>query len=84
MGDVIMYTTSWCPDCRRAKTFMQTRGIAFREVNIETDEIAEERVIEANDGKRKVPTFEISGRYFSCSPFNAGQLADELGISLNQ
>lgn len=84
MSHVIMYTTSWCPDCRRAKSFMQARGIAFREVNIETDESAEDLVIEANNGKRKVPTFEIGGRYFACSPFNAVQLADELGIPLNQ
>jgi len=84
MSNVTMYTTSWCPDCRRAKTFMQARGIAFREVNIETDESAEDVVIEANKGKRKVPTFEIGGRYFACSPFNPVQLADELGISLNQ
>jgi len=84
MSYVTMYTTSWCPDCRRAKTFMQARGIAFREVNIETDESAEDVVIEANKGRRKVPTFEIGGRYFACSPFNPVQLADELGISLNQ
>jgi len=84
MSNVTMYTTSWCPDCRRAKSFMQARGIAFREVNIETDESAEDVVIEANKGKRKVPTFEIGGRYFACSPFNPVQLADELGIPLNQ
>lgn len=84
MSNVIMYTTSWCPDCRRAKTFMQARGIEFREVNIETDDAAEDVVLEANKGKRKVPTFEVAGRYFACSPFNAAQLAHELGISLNQ
>lgn len=83
MSNVVMYTTSWCPDCRRAKTFMKERGIAFREVNIEQDDSAEDVVIEANQGKRKVPTFEIAGRYFACSPFNPEQLADELGIPLN-
>jgi glutaredoxin len=84
VNNLTMYTTSWCPDCRRAKSFMQARGIAFREVNIEDDESAEDVVIEANKGKRKVPTFEIGGRYFACSPFNAAQLAEELGIALNR
>lgn len=78
-----MYSTMWCPDCRRAKTFLKERGIEFREVNIEQDPTAEEIVVNANNGKRKVPTLEFQGRYFSCSPFNAEKLAEELNIPLN-
>jgi hypothetical protein len=39
--------------------------------------------VKANDGKRKVPTLEIGGRYFACSPFDPEQLAEELNIPLN-
>jgi mycoredoxin len=78
-----MYTTAWCADCRRAKSFMKERGVAFREVNIEEDDGAAELVMRANNGKRKVPTLEIGGRYFACSPFNAQQLATELNVPLN-
>ena len=80
---VTMYTTNWCPDCWRAKSFLKERGIPYHEVNIERDPSAEAIVVRANNGKRSVPTLEIAGRYFSCSPFNAMQLADELGIPLN-
>ena len=80
---VTMYSTAWCPDCRRAKTFLKERGVNFREVNIEEDPAGEEIVIKANDGKRKVPTLEIGGRFFACSPFDAEQLAEELNIPLN-
>lgn len=83
MAKIIMYTSSWCPDCWRAKSFLKARGLEFREVNIEKDELAEGLVIAANNGKRKVPTFEMDGRYFACSPFSATQLASELGIPLN-
>jgi mycoredoxin len=83
MAKITMYTTSWCRDCRRAKSFMQQRGIEFQEVNIEHDHSAEGLVIAANRGKRKVPTFEISGRYFACSPFNPVEFAAELGVPLN-
>jgi mycoredoxin len=83
MEPVTMYTTQLCPDCRRAKSFLKERGVAFREVNIEEDESAEEIVIRANDGKRKVPTLEVAGRYFACSPFDPKQLAVELNIPLN-
>jgi mycoredoxin len=63
--------------------FLRERGIAFREVNIEEDPSGEEIVIKANDGRRRVPTLEVGGRYFACSPFDAEQLAEELKIPLN-
>ena len=83
MEAVTMYTTGWCPDCRRAKSFMKERGVEFREVNIEQDQSAEKIVIKANNGKRKVPTLEVGGRYFACSPFDAEQLAEYLNIPFN-
>lgn len=83
MANVVMYTSSWCPDCWRAKRFMRDRGVEFREVNIEKDATAENTVIAANKGRRKVPTFEVDGRFFACSPFDADQLASQLDIPLN-
>ncbi len=83
MEPLTMYSTNWCPDCWRAKSFLRARGVAFREVNIEEDPCAEEIVIKANNGKCTVPTLEVGGRYFACSPFDAEQLAEELNISLN-
>ncbi len=80
---VTMYSTAWCPDCRRAKMFLKERGVNFREVNIEEDPAGEEIVIKANNGLRKVPTLEVGGRFFACSPFDAEQLAEELNIPLN-
>jgi glutaredoxin len=83
MEPITMYTTAWCPDCRRAKTFLKERGVEYREVNIEVEESAEQIVTKANNGKQVVPTFEVGGRYFACSPFDAEQLAEELNIPLN-
>jgi glutaredoxin len=83
MEPITIYSTTWCPDCRRAKSFLKERGIEFREIDIEQDPGGEDIVIKANDGKRKVPTFDVGGRFFACSPFNAAQLACELKIPLN-
>jgi glutaredoxin len=83
MEPVTMYTTHWCPDCRRAKYFLQQRGVAYLEVNIEEDPSAEDIVRKANQGKRKVPTLKVGDRYFACSPFNAAALALELNVPLN-
>ena len=84
MVDVIMYSSNWCCDCRRAKKFLQERGITFLEVNIDNSVEAAALVMRVNAGRRKVPTIQIEGRYFSCSPFNPYQLAEELNIPLNQ
>jgi mycoredoxin len=78
-----MYSTMWCPDCRRAKDFLKARGVEFEEINIEDDPDAEDIVIAANNGKRKVPTLKVGERFFACSPFNAQLLAEELNIPLN-
>jgi mycoredoxin len=53
---VTMYTTSWCGYCVRLKKMMQHEGIAFAEVNIETDDRAADLVMQANGGNRTVPT----------------------------
>jgi glutaredoxin len=84
MADITVYSTSWCCDCRRAKQFLRERGIAFKEVNIDDKPDAEELVIRANNGLRKVPTLSVDGRYFPCSPFDPYLLAEELKIPLNK
>ena len=83
MESVTMYTTDWCPDCTRAKSFLKDRGVQYREVNIEEDPTGLQIVIDANHGKRKVPTLKVGDRYFACSPFNPVMLASELKIPLN-
>ena len=36
MTHVTVYSTTWCPWCDRAKALLNARGIAFEDVNIET------------------------------------------------
>lgn len=83
MADILMYSTTWCGDCRRAKQFLNERGVKYREINVDEDPDAEELIMEVNDGRRKVPTFAVDGRYFACSPFDPYQLSRELNIPLN-
>jgi mycoredoxin len=83
METITMYTTTWCPDCHRVKSFLKQRGMSYQEVNIEQDELAEAIVLKANRGKRKVPTLKVGERYFACSPFNPVDLAAQLNVPLN-
>ena len=75
-----MYTTTWCPDCWRAKQFLAEHEVPVEEINIEHVEGAAEFVIAANQGKRRVPTFEVNDRTFNCSPYDPEKLILELGI----
>jgi mycoredoxin len=76
-----IYTTSWCPDCYRAKSFLKQRGVTFEEINIEHTPGAAEFVMSSNQGKRRVPTFEVDGRTFHCSPYDPRKLIRELGLA---
>jgi len=83
MDEIVLYSTQWCSDCRRAKRFLSERGVKYREVNIDEDVDAEDLVLRVNDGLRKVPTIQVGDRYFACSPFDPYQLSEELKIPLN-
>lgn len=52
---------------------------------MDIDEVAEaeDLVLRVNDGRRKVPTFALAGRYFACSPFDPQQLSRELELQPN-
>jgi mycoredoxin len=75
-----MYATSWCPDCRRARKFLNERHLPFEEIDIEEHPEAAEFVQSVNSGKRKVPTFDVDGRVFHCSPYDAEKMVRELGL----
>lgn len=53
---ILLYTTTWCPDCRRAKRVFDRVGVPFTEVNIGHAPDAAEYVMQINHGYRSVPT----------------------------
>lgn len=63
-AEVIVYSTTWCPDCHRAKAFLTSRGETYREIDIEAEPEAATIVAAHNDGKHVVPTFAIDGGYY--------------------
>lgn len=55
-SQIVMYTTDFCSDCRRAKVFFEDHQISFLQVHIETDPRAVQFLSEINHGNRSVPT----------------------------
>ena len=66
--DVVLYTTSWCPYCRKARDYLRSRGIDFIEYDIEKDKEAAIRKKQL-DKRGGVPFAIINGR--SISGFSA-------------
>jgi glutaredoxin len=59
--EVILYGTSWCPYCRKAREFFSSRGIDFTDYDIEKDKEAAIRKKEL-DPRGGVPFAIINGR----------------------
>ena len=68
---VVVYTTSWCPVCRRAKAWLRSNGIAYEERDIEaSSEYA--RKIRLLNPRASIPTFDVDGDV--AIGFSEGQL----------
>jgi glutaredoxin len=57
---VIVYTTSWCPVCRRAKDWLRGNGIAYEERDIETSSDNARKVRILNP-RASIPTIDVDG-----------------------
>ena len=52
---ITMYGADWCGDCRRAKAWFDERSIDYDYVDLVADPDETERVLERNDGVKKIP-----------------------------
>lgn len=79
-ADVVMYCTSWCPGCKRARLFFQANNITFSEVDITLDRDAAARVRGWADGNETTPTFNIRGQVLV--NYDERKLKELLGLPL--
>jgi thioredoxin reductase (NADPH) len=78
---IIVYGTTWCPDCRRSKQFLGDQRIHYHWVDIERDSEAMTYVEETNQGKRIIPTIVFPDGSILVEPPNA-ELAEKLDIKV--
>lgn len=76
-GGIVMYCTRWCPDCRRARAWLEERRLAHTEVDIYAVPGALDQVREWGGGHLITPTFDIDGTIIL--DFDEGKLSDLLG-----
>ncbi|RIH87522.1 putative glutaredoxin.1 [Calidithermus terrae] len=71
---ITMYSTAWCPDCKATKMALERLGLSYTEVNIDQHPEGERLVLEANGGRRSVPTLVYGGQAASMSRFSVMKL----------
>lgn len=78
-GDVLMFTTSRCPYCAKAKAYLNAKGIAFRELDIEGSETNRSLFVRA--GGKGVPHTVINrgGREITLRGFSEAAFEGAFG-----
>jgi glutaredoxin len=59
-SDVILYGADWCGACRMAKQYMDDKGIAYDERNVDEPQWAEE--MRAKAGPGGIPVIDVGGQ----------------------
>ncbi len=74
---VIVFSTPTCPWCSRAKGYLRSRGVAFRDVDVSRDPAAARDLVRRT-GQMGVPVIEIDGR--SIVGFDQARIDQLLGM----
>jgi len=80
-----LYSSTWCPDCRNAKRFLDDHGIEYDVIEIDLDEEAAVR-LEQKTGKRGIPYFVLDDKrwvraYIPRQGFDYEGMKELLGLS---
>lgn len=84
MPKVVVYSTTVCPYCVRAKSLLQRKGVEFREIKVDRDMAMMRQMMEKSQ-RRTVPQIFIDdyhvGGYDDMAELDAaGKLDELLGI----
>jgi len=77
---IVVYGTTWCPDCKRSKRFLGQQRVQYDWVDVEQDPQGMHFIEEINQGKQIVPTIVFQDGSALAEPSNA-DLAEKLGIA---
>ena len=59
---ITLYVTGWCPYCQRAKALLDSKQLAFNEVDVDEDPKLRQEMT-ARSGRRTVPQIFIGERH---------------------
>jgi glutaredoxin len=59
--NVVMYMTSWCGFCKKARQYLQTLNVNLEEYDIEKDSVRAGEMMSKSGGSRGIPLIDIEG-----------------------
>jgi mycoredoxin len=77
--DIIFYGTSWCPDCTRARRYLDRHGIDYLYLDIDTNPQAMSALLDISGKDWLVPTITFPDGSVLSNP-TVKALADKLGL----
>ncbi|MDQ2106670.1 glutaredoxin 3 [Azospirillum isscasi] len=85
MADVVIYTTPFCPYCSRAKRLLDSKGVAYEEIDLYMQPGRRDEMVQRAEGRMTVPQIFIDGKPYGGSDDihaldRAGKLDPILGI----
>ncbi|RFU61630.1 glutaredoxin family protein [Peribacillus glennii] len=60
--EITIYTTNTCPYCVQAKNFLHEQRLPYKEVNVQEDYQAAQRLVEET-GQMGVPQINVNGNW---------------------
>ncbi len=78
-GKIVMYSTTWCPDCRRSRAFMTNHNVQHIEVDIGKDRDAFS-FVEKLTRRVRIPTIVFPDGTILIEPTDE-ELSRKLGAS---
>jgi glutaredoxin 3 len=62
LARIEIYTTPYCPFCVRAKALLNSKKVAFEEIDVSDDDDLREQMVKRAGGRRTVPEIFVNGR----------------------
>lgn len=83
--NIELYSKKWCPYCRKAKAFLKTKGLSYKEYNVDNESKLAE--MEERSGRKTVPQIFIDDQHIGgytdmINMEKRGDLNKLLGISI--
>ncbi len=63
MADVVIYSSSFCPFCYRAKSLLKQKGASYREISVDMNSSARREMSQKAGGATSVPQIWINGTH---------------------
>lgn len=59
--DVIMYSTTWCPQCKKARECLDSLGVSLIEYDVDADKAKKMEMLGKSGGSNGVPLIDVEG-----------------------